>query len=488
MKHISGMTFYPFLLSRPDTKGLDSESFLTDESIVICWERDSRLFTYFPDYLGFTQFLLRLSADQWCFHEIVRGHCYQRLRFDIDMEMPSEHSSAASSASKPSPLVAKLAALSAHNTPPSPDKMQALQDELIDACQEVLGPLDLTRDVVICDSSGPEKLSRHIILPNHGTANSESAQHYCSLIIDRLSATHASSVDRGIYSPNHPLRTLFSVKKGTTRRKRMLEEWRHHDRTIRFSYDEEPKSDRHRMLLQLGVTLITNAQRVKLSPTIVKPKPVPTVVLDAEVGYQALSLYAEVRGMKVEDEGFPYRLLGVEGGLVLLKRERASLCPVCVRVHEKENPFMTVDEDNIVRFYCRRNTSHYVVGRLGLKVEPEVEVTGFKPRIRPQLGPLPCPPEGEASPGTVQASPSRASVITPPAEVSPVAEHPLSAPPPPVEELAPPVAAPAPLVSDPSLEDIHAQLRKMSTRGSAARMSISDMLGVGSSLRSSLFS
>jgi len=50
-------------------------------------------------------------------------------------------------------------------------------------------------------------------------------------------------------------------------------------------------------------------------------------------------------------------------GLVCLRREHASFCGICERIHENENPYLTVSPTGDVHYYCRRNAGKQTMGR-----------------------------------------------------------------------------------------------------------------------------
>jgi len=52
---------------------------------------------------------------------------------------------------------------------------------------------------------------------------------------------------------------------------------------------------------------------------------------------------------------FPFIVRDVKGSIISLKRLKPSFCKICERVHEHENPYLLVIDDNVY-FYCRRNT------------------------------------------------------------------------------------------------------------------------------------
>jgi hypothetical protein len=83
-----------------------------------------------------------------------------------------------------------------------------------------------------------------------------------------------------------------------------------------------------------------------------------TFTVSSELAKKALSKLAEYAGMSVHDSLFPYKIKSVQGNLVLLRRERPSMCKVCESIHEKEHPYLRINKVGDINFDCRRSTSH----------------------------------------------------------------------------------------------------------------------------------
>jgi hypothetical protein len=77
--------------------------------------------------------------------------------------------------------------------------------------------------------------------------------------------------------------------------------------------------------------------------------------IDIKDATAALNLVAAAGKINVEDSRFPYKFLGINGPIVMLKRTKASCCKICNRVHEHENPYLVVvGDEKAVYFHCRR--------------------------------------------------------------------------------------------------------------------------------------
>lgn len=72
----------------------------------------------------------------------------------------------------------------------------------------------------------------------------------------------------------------------------------------------------------------------------------------------ALKQLAVYEKEKNNNEPCPYSYLGLNGGMILLKRLYPSYCRLCCRIHENENPYMfIVGRFRSVYFNCRRTSA-----------------------------------------------------------------------------------------------------------------------------------
>jgi len=171
---------------------------------------------------------------------------------------------------------------------------------------------------------------------------------------------------------------------------------------IEHKYHEDPEDSDHLLLIQLEESLLTRTDNCKhLYRPSDQPQPQPVkqkkfqnpsklqhdfdeITITKEDARKALEMYASViSGGKVQitDPIFPYRLVQIQGGLLLLRRRRPSKCPICNRTHEKENPFLfVVGAEKAVYFHCRRAapSQKMYIGKLcpgtdTQKVDPRVD-------------------------------------------------------------------------------------------------------------------
>lgn len=323
------------------------------KKMVICWTppgsagttptRGKRYYTYFDSYLDYSGWITGVSPERRSCYEVIWGENPQRPYLDIDIaksEMPD---------------------------------VQPFFDSLIDAivgtCASLGVMLSFTRDLVICQSHGPEKWSYHIILPNFRMVHHKMNEQFCLQVISRLPEEFKKWVDSCVYKSNQLFRLVGTEKTGSGRKKMLCRTWRWHN--TEYTYEmEEPENEVHRMNLELESTLIQFTERCRDFPLfegviidVARPVQQESEEISLKIAEEMLDMVAEKAGISRSSYKFPYVIQGIKGSMVLLKRLKGSRCPICQRLHEHENPFLFISKGSVY-FHCRRATSDqkYEVG------------------------------------------------------------------------------------------------------------------------------
>ena len=379
----------------PDFQVDKSKGLLDDYSqqnlssqVVCCMEhpRDGRkLYTAFDSYLELGIIMKNIVPEARHFHEVIFGRTYQKPHFDIDWE----------------PC-------------PSPEVQQIFLDQLITAILEVFKrwpelDFSLARNMIVCSSHGPAKLSYHIIINGFIHTDHQEAEDFCYLVRSKLSPEFQAWLDVGIYTKLHQLRVLSSTKRGTDRIKQFQERWLYQAEDIVFEYPMEPESEDHSYMMQLQSSLITyiggcqtlpsirdtflsedlgNLESAKLLAILpVRRLQATFDQISDDVSKAAIQLLAELAETTPDARNFPYRHLQTRGGLVLLKRVRASICRICERRHQNENPYLIVTPKHQVYFCCRRSADgrKLYVGNLGLTAVSSPVITEVESSVTEEL-------------------------------------------------------------------------------------------------------
>jgi hypothetical protein len=325
-----------------------------------------RFYTFFENYIDFLWYLLKTSEDNRNFHEVTIDKRAQKMRFDIDIKKYKYVNDQ---------IIDEVKF----------DKVQEFLDQLIQACieqfKEFNYDLNPKKNILLFSSHGKEKWSFHLVIDGFYCDNHLEANELYKRITQRISNENLDWLDSGIYSVNHCLRTLGSVKKGMTKedqtekRVKILEKnWIFKGEEIKFEYSQKPRNENHQLSLEFERCFITLTETCFPIPNLVKRYSAEDGIQRKETKADDLVLDFAYR-LFVSTYGDIYSYHGTMGNIVMMMRNRPSGCPICQRVHENENGFLWIkpihSENQILNKYevyfdCRR--SNGVKIKIGEKV------------------------------------------------------------------------------------------------------------------------
>ncbi len=296
-----------------------------------------RLYTIFKSYLEYGIYQLKLPQHERCFYEIILGEGTQKPHFDIDIDNTLDNG-----------II----------------NGEDVKDNLIDCIIKVLNEkgveLDVGKDILVYTSHGAKKQSYHVVVNNYCHANNVEAKAFYGGVMDHVKAEYANWIDQAVYSPTQQFRIVGSQKIGSDRVKRFNKVWNYHGVEIVYKYPEEPDSPEHEMVMQLEASIVGFTGNCRFLPPF-EPRPdqiknyTESEDISAGEANEAINLVALAGKITVNDPRFPYRFMGINGPIVMLKRTKPSRCKICQRVHQNENPYLLViGEEKSVYFHCRR--------------------------------------------------------------------------------------------------------------------------------------
>ena len=354
---LAGQKWYYKLVTNDNNKGKRTRALMDDypitklvDKLVIALiikspkysrtNEESKMYLYscFGSYVEFGVYMSKFPVEERCFFEIVIGQSPQKSRFDIDVDRIKN---------------------------PNIDNNEIITN-LVENINEILSQhkvnLDLEKDILVFNSHSPKKLSNHVIINNYYHINNLEAKAFYDLVINKMNPKLAEFVDHSVYKPTQQFRIVGCKKMGSSPTKVLEEIWRYGSGKIAYEYIEKPTDNGHKLMLQLEASLLTYVRSCQMLPEFItreqkqlNTREISEETVTLEEAHQALNLYAAYGGITVSDKRFPYKFLGIKNNLLLLKRVKASKCPICTRIHEHENTFLSVvGEDRAVYFYCHR--------------------------------------------------------------------------------------------------------------------------------------
>lgn len=355
---IFGHKWYRYLL--PNTEHRNNSLFervpkeTAAKTLIVSQNVTQRLFTSFQDHVVFAKHQQKYKHECRCFFEVVLDEQQQKPRFDIEANFVEY--------------------------PQSKDfDWNHVTDTIIDAIAKVFHErkeeLCVEKDILLYSSHGNDKKSFHIVINNYYHQGSDEAKTFYHDTMQYIPTIYHRIVDPSVYSTTQQFRIVGSQKYQSGRVKTFHDHWLYHGVMIEHKYNEEPEDGDHLALIQLEESLLTRTANCKHlfrlenqeQPVAIQKKhsgnhqrqtDFDDIVVTKEDAQRALEMYADVvtgGKIRITDPKFPYRLAEIQGGLLRLRRRRASMCPVCKRMHDSENPFLfIVGEEKTVYFHCRR--------------------------------------------------------------------------------------------------------------------------------------
>jgi hypothetical protein len=308
-----------------------------------------RFYTTFESYTDFVLYMLTLPVEKRCFHEVVIENRPQKMRFDMDVKRYKYFDDK---------IIEEI----------KKEDVQIFFEQLIEASVDEFEDMGFKlelQNILVFSSHGKEKWSYHIIIDGFYCDTHQDAGDLFKRIVSRMPKENIEWLDSSIYSVNHCLRVLGSVKEAQEElRVKILEKkWKYKNREILFEYPETPKHERHQLALEFERSFLTLNSTCYPLPSYLhkksldgieetkKEKQAENEVLDyAMLLFQ--SLYGDICSY-----------VSSMNNIIILERNYPSGCPICERVHEKDNAFLYLRPVESmcdvlfkydIYFYCRR--------------------------------------------------------------------------------------------------------------------------------------
>ena len=331
--------------------------------------RPKRLYTVFKDAITFYKYYRLLNDARYCY-EIIRGEMPQKPHFDIDINDQE------------------------NNDETAKYTLYLLFTTLTTIFAEYGINLNWQEDFLLYsshqhpDGSLAAKRSYHLLIKNYCHANHKEAQSLYQRVIAKEPSL-AKYVDAAVYSKNQAFRLLGSAKYESdynkSRYKRKVREimldklytWQVGEEHIEVYHSlvgyvkecmllppfvekfncpqciEINKQQQHSENNDLF--LFTLQQNVLKCSKCTREQINTTQELNIEESKQYLKLVEQ----NIKEVGSFY-IRKIDNNRIDLNKVRRYNCPVCVRSHDNENPFLTVEGDSVY-FHCRRENRKVLV-------------------------------------------------------------------------------------------------------------------------------
>lgn len=194
-------------------------------------------------------------------------------------------------------------------------------DDLFVAYYGTENLLPTKRDIVITDSSGPDKYSFHVLVLPYFVEDNEEAREFTARVLERLAPSVRAFIDPNVNKKTQNFRLTGSAKLGTNRYKRV---------TSDFGTADDISLQDLFITAPSGGRILTRIYTEKNTSTEQSQHP----NIHDSVVQNAIELATE-KGITIG-----HRFNEVRGTLLCFMRDEPSYCRICEEVHHHDNSLM----------------------------------------------------------------------------------------------------------------------------------------------------
>jgi len=310
------------------------------QGIVISLDdiEEGRLFTLFKDYIELYNYMkdidclnfLEGNINPPAFFEVILGKKLQKPHFDIEIVKEKFEEDYPE-------LIKEFEKIG-----------EQLIRHLIKAIIEIIPDIQIERDILLYSShgtkQGKEKRSYHLIINNYCHMDHEEAGYFYKKVIEKIKY-FSEYIDHSVYSCFQQFRLLGCEKPESGRPKIFHETFKIGKNKYKHIYSD-PSISKNLAMFQESLVGFTSL--CKLLPNY-KP------LIDKKV-YESeeISQRQAEEAFKMLEGDCRYFVIKDVTSIIMLKRLKPSYCKICEKIHDAENPFLTIYKDKVY-FFCRRN-------------------------------------------------------------------------------------------------------------------------------------
>ena len=352
-------------------------------SFIVCHQLENRRFARFNSYFDYMKYVSTVPDEENCHYEVIIGP--QKIYFDCDITRIPDNKDSNVTALKTieCPVQTTTSLIKAKRIIIKDDKMRLTLEEgdkavkiLMETIKKVF-PKITDSQILVMTSHGAKKLSYHVVVDEWFFIDYLENLEFHKRVAELMPKEYVDILDHRVYKSIQQLRILGSHKWKDPRTK-VLCDW------CKWKYPVKPDNKDHAQILLMGASLITNISTCQVI-TGFHYKEVPRKIkfvgddISENTAIEALKLLG--------NEADAYEIRDIEGGLICLQRNRATMCPICKREHDNENPYLTIVSNSkssyalsassslepisqiqqSVYYSCRRSSGHIFLGILGTK-------------------------------------------------------------------------------------------------------------------------
>lgn len=337
------MRWYHYLNKVGEDNLIQNER-LDDENLIVCQQLSSRRYTHFQNFSAFFRYYQTVPENERCFYEILMPEKARKPYFDIDMDVGIEFDSV---------------------------QEKEMFREIRKIFREILGK---QYTLLVFSSHIERKRSYHLVVDDFILQNYKECEVFYDRFTDKLSEKYKPYFDRCVYKTVQQFRIVGNHKFNKNNTKIFEKEL-----SVGFKYPARCREKNAKFLHLLSVSLIYNNSYCQLLGGFSPPEEEKSLGFGAACEGDISDVLQNFFAVYSPDD-FQYSDCKEQNGnlLLVLRRLNPTFCKQCNRIHENENPFITVTGGyRNITFYCRRKDEKLGVslGHLGPPVIPELSAT-----------------------------------------------------------------------------------------------------------------
>ena len=311
------MKWYHYFNKKGEENLIESETIL-EENLMVCQQLRYRRYTLFKNFNQFTKYFFSQLDEEKCFYEMMREEDGRKPYFDIDID----------------DLSFDVGSM-----------IEQIKGTIIDMIGKKI-------KIIVFDSSTETKLSFHIVVDDVYLQSYKELLTFYDKVEEKLTEENKKYMDRSVYKSVQQFRIVESHKFMKNNIKRLRE-----DLSYRFSVPKRIKTEIGKFNYLLASSLVTNVSSCRVLCGF------QPVVEEKDLNFSGSANEGDIEDVmkmfyeKYSYGDFTFQECKEKNGnlLIVLRRLNPTYCEICKRIHESENPFITVTGDfrNVV-FYCRR--------------------------------------------------------------------------------------------------------------------------------------
>ena len=298
-----------------------------------------RIYAFFDSYLEFHKYREKFDQKDRAFYEVIFGELPQKPHFDIDIDLEE--------------------CLKSYPNENIDEIGEILKQAVITGCIEVLNEnmisVDLERDMLVYSSHGTNKRSYHIVINNKCHDGNKEAKAFYDVVVEKVKLItnnkYSEFIDHGVYSPRQQFRLLGCQKNDSNRPKIFNEQFIYQNKLYTHRYNEDVTDPAIKEITKIYESMVSFCSGCIYLPSLIPSKTISENNLDnlpdleSSVIQYCFNLLREkmescLRPLGVNNNFCPFSFHEVKGHIIVLKRDHASVCPICKKVHQKQHPYM----------------------------------------------------------------------------------------------------------------------------------------------------